>query len=84
MRVEGSNIPKRFLAILIISLFLIEKREGENKKPHPMDETFDEIEALFSSFVEVLNATHDSSNKLILISTITDFLAFRAIYIAKF
>jgi hypothetical protein len=43
MRVEGSNKPKRFLAILIISLFLIEKRKERTKKPHPVDETFDEI-----------------------------------------
>lgn len=84
MREEGSNKPKRFLEILIISIFLIEKGKESTKKPHPMDETFDEIDALFSSFVEVLNATHNSSNKLILISTITDFLAFRAINIAKF
>ena len=42
-----------------------------------MDETFDEIYAIFSGFVEVLNATDNSSNKLILISPITDFLAFR-------
>lgn len=85
MRVEGSNKPKRFLAILIISLFLMKKREGENKKASPtMDETFDKIDALFSSFVEVLNTTDNSSNKLILIRTITDYLAFRAIYIAKF
>lgn len=84
MREEGSNKPRRFLAILIISLLSFVKREVENKKPHPMDETFDEIDTLFSSFVEVLNAADNSSNKLILISTITDFLAFRAIHIAKF